>query len=180
MRGKLQIAAAASLMAVAGAASAQDNGVVSAPVQPPRTTTAPPRTTTPPVRDTAPPERTVPEPVEEPSAEPVREEPAAPAPRREPDVERPAPAPAREEPEELPIDPSAPYPEGFGDPVDPTGNSYAIPVRQSEGFDWGLLGLLGLLGLFGLRRGTERERIVYVDRDELEDDLPRRRPRTRL
>jgi MYXO-CTERM domain-containing protein len=80
----------------------------------------------------------------------------------------PAPAPA---PIELPAD--VPYPNGFADPTAPYGNDMSIQVRESEGFDWGLLGLLGLLGLFGLRRPRERYREIVRD-ERYEDDRPRR------
>ena len=151
------VAAAALILAPAGAAFARGgtSGQPPAGAAPPATT--PPAGTTPPGPGTAtPPAATpaVPEiviPVEPP---PAANQPAPQAP--------PPPAPI-----DIPLD--ANYPNGVQDPVAPFENNAGADNDRDAGFPWGLLGLLGLVGLVPLVRGhghrnaaveRERERTV--------------------
>lgn len=146
------ISLAAALLASAAPALAQNS------TQP----ATPPRTSTPATPAPAP---SPPPPAEPPSAE-------TPVVTTTPVVVVPAPAPPPPPaPIELPAD--VPYPNGFADPSAPYGNDMSIAVRESEGFDWGLLGLLGLFGLLGLRGRRDGYRQIVRDERYEEDRLRR-------
>lgn len=149
--------AASLLMLQAGAAAAQNSTDPGATAPPPASSDRP-SASTPPATTSEPPVRT-----EEPAPR------AAPPTEIVPVIVQQPSAPA---PIQLPAD--QPYPNGFADPMATYGNDLSVQVRESEGFDWGLLGLLGLFGLFGLYRRRDGYRSV-VQSERYEDDRPPRR-----